>query len=414
VSEFTTEFTGERVIPGQVNNDLWAEHLARYAFAQGYADRRSLDIGCGAGYGVAQLAQRGGEVWGIDIANEAIAYARAAYPLANVRFARASATAIPFGDSSFDLITAFEVIEHLTDWRKLLSEARRLLTPDGVFLVSTPNKRYYSESRAEHGPNPFHVHEFEYADFHAALAEFFPSVNVLLQNWSPCFAFTPAQDITLPLDARLDPTSPSPDDAHFFLAVCSASSPALRSFLYMPQAANVLRDREHHIHRLEEELAQSKQWLETTIAERNAIINAHDAQKLELEERNRWALQLEHDWKATLDRVAQVQNELQTAQARATEVAGQYARKVTELEDENLKNTDWALEIERSLSAKGVELAQTVRLLDTAEATVVERTEWAQRLRARVEDLEEQMQVIRQSGWAKLGGALRLGPRVKH
>ena len=52
------EFTGERVIPGQVNDDLWSEHVARYAYARRYAEgRRALDAGCGTGYGSAELAQ---------------------------------------------------------------------------------------------------------------------------------------------------------------------------------------------------------------------------------------------------------------------------------------------------------------------------------------------------------------------
>jgi len=51
------EFTGERVIPGQVNDDLWSEHIARYAYARRYAEgRRALDAGCGTGYGSAELA----------------------------------------------------------------------------------------------------------------------------------------------------------------------------------------------------------------------------------------------------------------------------------------------------------------------------------------------------------------------
>src|SRR6266404_5441391 len=144
------EFTGERVIPGEVNDDLWAEHEARYAFAAGYAARmRALDIGCGAGYGVAELAHRANFVAGIDLSAEAVSHARAHYPLGNACFIQASATCLPFGDQSFSLITAFEVIEHLEDWRALLAEARRVVSPEGVFLVSTPNKLYYAESRAK-------------------------------------------------------------------------------------------------------------------------------------------------------------------------------------------------------------------------------------------------------------------------
>ena len=52
------EFTGERVIPGQVDADLLNEHLARYAFAARLSRRKQvLDAGCGAGYGSAELAR---------------------------------------------------------------------------------------------------------------------------------------------------------------------------------------------------------------------------------------------------------------------------------------------------------------------------------------------------------------------
>ena len=44
-----------------------------------------------------------------------------------------------------------------------------MLHPNGVFLVSTPNKLYYAESRAKDGPNPFHTHEFEFEEFRDAL-----------------------------------------------------------------------------------------------------------------------------------------------------------------------------------------------------------------------------------------------------
>ena len=71
------EFTGERVIPGQVDLDLWNEHYARYLFATRLCrGKRVLDLGCGCGYGSALLAEAAARVTGIDSAPEAIAYAR--------------------------------------------------------------------------------------------------------------------------------------------------------------------------------------------------------------------------------------------------------------------------------------------------------------------------------------------------
>ena len=110
----STEFTGERVIPGQVDIDLWNEHLSRYAFAARLARRkRVLDVGCGAGYGSAELAAAASSVIGIDIDGDAVAYAAAHYSRSNLSFQQAAATALPFPDASFELVVAFEVIEHL-------------------------------------------------------------------------------------------------------------------------------------------------------------------------------------------------------------------------------------------------------------------------------------------------------------
>ena len=82
-----------------------------------------LDLGCGTGYGCGELARVAARVYGVDIADAA---AGVDYP--NVTFVQASVAETGLAPESFDLIVAFEVIEHLKDWRGLLAEARRLLT----------------------------------------------------------------------------------------------------------------------------------------------------------------------------------------------------------------------------------------------------------------------------------------------
>jgi len=411
-----SEFTGERVIPGEVNDDLWAEHIARYAFASRLAaGARVLDIGCGTGYGTAELAQQAQTVTGIDVSDDALTYAREHYPIPNTKFFAASATAVPFSSASFDLITAFEVIEHLDNWHDLLIEARRLLHPNGTFLVSTPNKLYYAESRASEGPNPFHAHEFEFAEFRDALGAVFPHVTILLQNRLESQAFYPHATFA-PVDAQLNTARGSPAEAHFFLALCSVDcAPETRSFIYVPRAANLLREREQHIFLLQRELAKTKEWLEGVISDRQKLIEAQDELKVHLEEHNRWALQLDRDYKAALQRISEIQDLMQAEQTKALEMAAAYQRTVDALEEENRRKTQWAIDTETRLSAalaqKCDELAETVRLLDLAEATVVERTAWAHELDRTLQQANAKLQMLTQSSWVKIGRAARVAPK---
>ena len=217
-----TEFTGERVIPGQVEDNLFNEHLARYRFAArlwreaGQRAGRVLDAGCGAGYGTAELAATGAEALGIDVSQEAVALARESYP--HVRFEQGSCLSIPAETQAFRMITAFEVIEHLDDWRGFLREAARVLDDAGWLLVSTPNRLYYAESRQKAGPNPFHVHEFTEEEFQGELAQVFPQVKMLLQNHCEGIAFS--SDEAQSAGVEISDRKADPDAAHFFLAVC--------------------------------------------------------------------------------------------------------------------------------------------------------------------------------------------------
>jgi ubiquinone/menaquinone biosynthesis C-methylase UbiE len=166
-------FGGERLDSKSAlakNNLL--EHIIRYEFVTGNTNHIVLDIGCGSGHGSNTLAKKFKEVHGVDISPEAIAYAEQYWKLPNIHFKIGDSLAIPFPENTFDVVVAFEVFEHLTDWRKFLSEIKRVLKPDGLVYLSTPNKTLYSPGTKK-PINPHHVFEMTIPEFKNALQEFY-------------------------------------------------------------------------------------------------------------------------------------------------------------------------------------------------------------------------------------------------
>ena len=166
-------------MPDETEPGIVALHLKRYEFARPYCVGKDvLDAGCGAGYGSAFLGEAARTVLGVDVSGETIDYARARYGGGNVEFAVDDLQALERTDGEFDVVVAFEVIEHLPHPERFVAQARRVLKPDGVLVVSTP--------RAEHGrerpENPFHEREFLRDEFERLLRGSFGRVDVYGQR----------------------------------------------------------------------------------------------------------------------------------------------------------------------------------------------------------------------------------------
>ena len=138
-------FTGERIVPQADNCEpqfalkMYQEHVARYLFAsQICAGKRVLDVGCGVGYGAHLIARSGAErVVGFDVSPDTIEHAKSFYAHPNLSFDVQSADSFRF-DEKFDVVTCFELIEHVDHQADVLSRIADALNPDGHLIISTP------------------------------------------------------------------------------------------------------------------------------------------------------------------------------------------------------------------------------------------------------------------------------------
>lgn len=173
------EFTGERYTPECVREMLY-EHYARYAMAMQFcAGKRVLDCACGEGYGSALLAQTAAQVTGVDVDPHAVEHARARYFANNLRFQKGDALNLS-GIDPVELLVSFETLEHLEQHDALLASFKRSLLPNGVLLISTPDKYRYSDVSGYQ--NEFHVKELYREEFESLLARHFKHFRIYGQS----------------------------------------------------------------------------------------------------------------------------------------------------------------------------------------------------------------------------------------
>jgi len=103
-----------------------------------------LDIGCGAGFLTNALAKEKHKVSGIDLSKESLSVAKEHDQTKTVDYQVASAYTLPYPDSYFDVVCAMDVLEHVDEPKKLISEASRVLKPGGLFFFHTFNRNLFS------------------------------------------------------------------------------------------------------------------------------------------------------------------------------------------------------------------------------------------------------------------------------
>jgi ubiquinone/menaquinone biosynthesis C-methylase UbiE len=167
----------ERIDPLMEAEGIVAYHLKKYEFARNQIGGTVLDVACGVGYGTDFLSAACDRTIGVEIADEAIAIARSRYLNDLLWFVQGDAEQLPFPDACAEAVTCFEGIEHFADPARHLAEVARVLRPEGSYFVSTPHPGGHV-----HGDdNPFHLHEFELAEFEAILSAQFAEVSMFGQ-----------------------------------------------------------------------------------------------------------------------------------------------------------------------------------------------------------------------------------------
>ncbi len=285
----TLEPTGERYLPWVDDPATSYEHWHRYAYVSQFVrDRRVLDLACGEGYGSALLAQTAELVVSIDIDEKTVQHARIKYAGSNMHFIIGSVTEIPVSGIGFDVIVCFETIEHIHERDKLLCETKRLLAPEGLFIISTPNRPEY---RKVEPSNPFHVDEFDLEEFKGLLSKYFKNLSLLGQRIYAASSLWPlahrgSGSIS---ESLLDRSSgeffcTNTDDRNplYFVALASDAeyAPPVTGAVLIDSSNSLLKEKDR-IQNEQEATMQSQQealaWRETQVDQLQAAVSSRDA-----------------------------------------------------------------------------------------------------------------------------------------
>ncbi len=105
-------------------------------------DSRVLDIGCYTGSLISDLSQTGfSDVYGVDVDSHAVVRGQKLYPALEARITSYDGVTLPFAEATIDVVTMFDVLEHIPNVEKFLSQqVQRVLKPGGTLVFQTPNK----------------------------------------------------------------------------------------------------------------------------------------------------------------------------------------------------------------------------------------------------------------------------------
>ncbi len=216
---------------------LYYEHIHRYLVAREHINGgRVLDLACGEGYGTAILAQKAEQVIGIDKDREAVERATSKYANASLRFQTGDCLQTKLESNSFDYIVSFETIEHLDSPTDFVRELKRLLKPEGLLFISSPDKREYTEVNKI--SNPHHLNELYHEEFKELLSTQFANCHFSKQRLvagSLIHADLPAGN-TIGIYNENDFTQNFPQGLYSFAICTNSTLPSIKLGLFENKA----------------------------------------------------------------------------------------------------------------------------------------------------------------------------------
>jgi len=158
------------------------DHISRYWWIESKAKGLDvLDCACGKGYGSFIMSHSANSVTGIDLNQESIEIANSTFKASNLSYQIQDVLKLGEWGRKFDIITAFEVIEHIppetTDI--FLASFKQALKPNGKLIISTPNHDVVLKSRSS--VPSFHINNFRSYELKEALERHFSKVNMIGQ-----------------------------------------------------------------------------------------------------------------------------------------------------------------------------------------------------------------------------------------
>lgn len=310
-------FTGERYVPTEAG-EIRLEHLHRYAWCRHLgAGKDVLDLACGEGYGSRILLEAGARrVVGVDISPETVAHAQRTYgDSPALQFIQGDAALVPLPDAAVDLVVSFETIEHHDRHEEMLTEIRRVLRPDGLLVMSSPNRPVYDTQNQQR--NEFHVKELDLDEFVTLLGRHFDHVRVFGQRLTlgtaifPMRAASAAPHFDALTDAQraVEARTPCLPEPVYFIAVAACREellPLLQPSLLLSEREDLLKQ-----HRA------IARWAHATDLELNATRQRLGALTEEHEGVARWAKGLDGDLASTRALYALLGSEHQEMKALA-------------------------------------------------------------------------------------------------